>query len=384
MTAKTDRRKERPRLRKVSVWRINILPQMRKTFNQQEHQELVESIGKKGVLSPPIVALFTRSELDEYLKVINLLRNRRLTNQYLKRSIIRGQERWYVLLGGERRSRAYKHHVQLGNKNRMLDVSVREHISVEDAIDIQMTENSHRRVPLHEEAEVFAEYWLYRKKRDAKLTIAEFGRRVARSPSTVKNALRFVKLPAVVRNAVAGEWEDGIPGAQALTKERRKLPYGIALALARLAEAGFSEEQLTDEMLHAVIRNTKVADFDLQVSMLIAQQGQNLLDLMTAVSSQEAKRTFRKRSIEAQLSRLLALEEVWFAKVLDLYERGLLGKADSPFGDASVRARMVRLGELYMYVARHLHKRASPAAKERIKHVRAVTEAFGQLQLTGT
>ena len=65
-----------------------------------------------------------------------------------------------------------------------------------------------------------------------------FGKRVGRSPAAVKAALRFVASPAVVRHAVAGQWDAPVPTVERklFRQENLRLAYGIAVELARLQE----------------------------------------------------------------------------------------------------------------------------------------------------
>src|SRR3989344_7715426 len=105
-------------MRRVSVWRINILPQMRKTFDRTEQRELSDSIAQKGVLNAPIVALFNREELEGYLSIINRLWKRTLTPNSFNFSKIDGQKCWYVLLAGGRRSTAQRREDKKGERPR--------------------------------------------------------------------------------------------------------------------------------------------------------------------------------------------------------------------------------------------------------------------------
>jgi ParB-like chromosome segregation protein Spo0J len=365
-------------MRQVSVWLINVVAQMRKSFDPAELQELSGSIQEKGVINAPVVARFARDELESYLAVINRLWNTSYKVSDLKPSRVGGEERWYVLLAGERRYRSCIPLVRASLRSRFLQVVIHEHISHFDAIDIQFSENSHRRPPPHEEAHAYAQYWALQDALGQQTSLAQFARRIGRSPSAVKAALRFVSLPGVIRNAVAGSWGTNVPQAKLLTQQRLKLPYGIAVELARLAEIGVVEEELLNRMVGVVISGTKVEQFREQVSEQIESQGQDMLGLLSAAAEQDTRRIFRRRTVGTGVSRTLVGEEVWFAKVLALFDAGLLGKDDSPFALGAVRNRFIRIAELYEQVFPFLYIRPSVQARRRLQIVRRVRETLEQ------
>ena len=364
-------------MRRVSVWRINILPQMRKTFDRTEQRELSDSIAQKGVLNAPIVALFNREELEGYLSIINRLWKRTLTPNSFNFSKIDGQKCWYVLLAGERRTRSYREQVKKGVHRRHMQVVVHEHIVPFDAVEIQFTENNHRRVLPHEDAHAFAQYWSLLVERTGTVPrLTDFARRVGRGVEAVKAGLLFVGLPDIIRQAVMGNWGEEVPNAKLFRKERLRLPYGIAVGLAQRQAAGVPEEQLLQQMATAVINKTRVEDFREQTRKFVGNRAQSMLDLMSETAEVEAARRFRRRTVEAGVSRALIAEEIWFAKVLQLYETGLLGKEYSPFADQSVRNRLVRIAELYENIFKLMYKRPSKQALERLRSVRGLKEAL--------
>jgi len=349
---------------------------MRKTFDRTEQRELSDSIAQKGVLNAPIVALFNREELEGYLLIINRLWKRTLVPNSFLLSKIDGQKYWYVLLAGERRTRSYREQVKKGVHRRHMQVVVHQHIVPFDAVEIQFTENNHRRVLPHEDAHAFAQYWSLLVERGTILRLTDFARRVGRSVETVKAGLLFVGLPDIIRQAVMGNWGEEVPNAKLFRKERLRLPYGIAVGLAQRQAAGVPEEQLLQQMATAVINKTKVEDFREQTRKFVGNRAQSMLDLMSETAEAEASRRFRRRTVEAGVSRALIAEEVWFAKVLQLYEAGLLGKEDSPFADQSVRDRLVRIAELYEKVFKLMYKRPSKQALERLENIRGLKEAL--------
>jgi hypothetical protein len=159
MSKKTER--ERPR-RSVPLECLNVLLQARRTFDKEGLEELAGSIKTKGLQTPLFVAIFTRDELKEYLKVINKLYNCAISIRQLKQITVGGQPRWYVLLAGERRLRACRLLAKAGERDHFVDVVVYEHLSPEEAQDIQFLENCHQRVLPEEDAPAIAEFFAWR------------------------------------------------------------------------------------------------------------------------------------------------------------------------------------------------------------------------------
>ena len=369
--------KQHSTMRQVSIFRVNVVTQGRQTFERREQKELTENIAAKGVLNPPILACFEKSGLESYLYIVNKLWKRSFGNAEMKFSIVGGKRRYYVLLAGERRMRSYRELVEKGVHQRFMRFTVHEGIDPLDAMGIQFSENSHRRVPPNEDAHAIAEYKDFLEVDGKSLSLAAFARGIGRSPEAVKSALLFVSLPAVIRHAVAGQWGNAVPNGKLFKRERLRLPYGIAVELARRQKNGESEKALIEQMCAAVIGKTKVEDFRQATNHLIENKGQSLFSLMSQEADTEAGRRFRRRTIEASVSRMLAAEEIWLAKVLSLFQSGILGSADSPFALGSVKSRLLRLAELYQSVFQHSYRRPSPQALERLAHVRELQAAIG-------
>ena len=373
----------RKRMLRVSALRINILPQMRKSFDGAgaEQDELTQSIRAAGLLNAPIVALFDKEELAEYLNIINQLWNTSITLTDIHRPCrVGGRYVWYVLLAGERRLRSYRTLVKERQKPRLLQVVVHEHIDPFHAVDIQFSENCHRRVRPHEEAHAYGEYWALLSAQGQDPTLSGFAKRVGRSPGAVKAALRFVSLPAVIRNAVAGDWGAQIPHSALFKKERLQLAYGIAVELARLSEAGTPENELVDMMVRAVISRTKVEQFKEQVDHTLSNSSQGLLDILSASAEAATRREFRRRTVDANISRVLCGWETWLARVLVLYKSGQLGLEDSPFASSSVRRRLHVIADLLGQVYDVAYRHPPPQVHRRRAKVCSLKETLEALE----
>ncbi|HVW71783.1 MAG TPA: hypothetical protein VHB93_01365 [Candidatus Paceibacterota bacterium] len=364
-------------MRLVSVWQINVLPQMRKTFNAVEQQELTDSIGEKGVLNAPIVALFNREELDRYLQAINRLWKRTLSYKDLQGCKRNGVRYWYVLLAGERRIRSYKPHVKRGSRPRMLQVVVHQGIHPFDAIDIQITENSHRRPPPHEEAYTYSEYWRLLEQKGEKVTVSSFAKRVGRSPEVIRAALRFASLPEIVRSAVAGRWTAQSPKTKILTEKKRRLPYGMAVALALLIEhAVFTEEQAVEHMLDVALRERRVnvEQFQKDARKMVAERGQSIFDLMSVEAEREARLLGRRRTVEAGITRVLRSEESYLSRVIAIAQTGKLNGVAAVFASGSVKKRFIVIAELFEQAVPLVYRRMPPETRRRLRAVQELRE----------
>ncbi len=307
---------------------INILPQPRRSFFEIE--VLADDIALKGLINPITLALFTKAQCVKHLKVINAVWGTGISVRRLKSH----REKYFVLIAGERRLRAcrklqkegcsdhsphgcYKLHI--GDER--IKTTVCFNISPIEALKLQASENIHFRPPAHEEAEFYDKFFrmLYVAS-GGKLSYAAFARFVGRSPEVIRNAIRFAKLPEAVRELVC---------------VKHWLPYGIACELARLQEAGIKENGLMEWALNAVVKRPKVEDFRKTVSTYLKEwqspQSSFLGEIFSKEQEREMKRMSRRRSIGQGITWALYASITYFRRVLDLFERGLLGKKDSPF-----------------------------------------------------
>ena len=253
----------------IPIHKLNVLPQPRQTFEEIEF--LAEDIARKKFLNPPTVADFDRDSCERYISVINLLWGTQFQITELVSLEIGSEQHYYVLLAGERRFRACVHLWDVGCytciekfgeqkdgscfrrhfKGVEMEVRLCLNIPPRNALRLQFSENIHMRVPAHQEARAYTQFYRIEKEADPNLSMVDFAREVGRSPETVRGALRFCSLPQVIQDAV----EDGA------------IVYGIALELARLQEDGVAEEILINRWFHeAVAKQYNVPDFHVLIT----------------------------------------------------------------------------------------------------------------------
>jgi ParB-like chromosome segregation protein Spo0J len=219
---------------------INVLLQTRKTFDQDALVSLKEDIADKGLMKPLVVARFSRAACERYVARTNLLWNGSVEVDNLSYRVEKGSRIYYVLLAGERRFRAsrllweegcfpcrsatlpcergecYRRHLT----DDVVEVRLRDEIDADDALFLQLSENTHVPVPPEEEAEAYA-LMLRALRQNGSYPLARFARRVGRSVSKIEHALRYHLLPATIKVAVM----------------EKRISYGMAVELARLYPA---------------------------------------------------------------------------------------------------------------------------------------------------
>lgn len=338
---------------KLRIDSINVLPQPRKTFDGI--LELAEDIAHKGILNPVTVAAFDDEACRNFIETINQLWRVSYSIDDLCYTIKRKKCTYHVLLAGERRYRALQYLWESGCRTcqetdpllkpgdcfrrhlggEQVEVRLCQNIPPLSALFLQLSENTHRRVPRHEEAQAY--YQLYRLACQLypDLTVGRFARLVGRGLETISNALKFCLLPGEIQDAV----------------EQKKIKYGVAIELARLQEAAqLDRDQLFRWMVRALVGRYKVGTFRQIVDQHLKDRmsGQvSLLDLMEEAQRKNLERgqtrlTVAKNSIAAVWNIL-----AYFRLVNRLFKQGLLGPDEAPFSRGSpIRVFRAMLDEL--------------------------------------
>ena len=154
---------------------VNVLPQGRKTFDEDELHNLSDSIAEEGLIQPPLIIRFDPEAAEKYLFVINGLWGTKIRLENLKPTIQQSNDTdsptdpvYYILVAGERRYRSMKILQTVGCSecqetygegncyNRhfaehpdMLEARVGENVAPIQAIYRQASENIHNSLPPH-------------------------------------------------------------------------------------------------------------------------------------------------------------------------------------------------------------------------------------------
>ncbi len=331
---------------------VNTLPQVRRTF---EHiADLAESLAGEGQINPPMVARWTEGMLDNYLAVINLAWKTQISTDQLSPTIEEdGQPHYYVLIAGERRFRAAKHLVdhpcedcsqritkQQQSQERAptcfdahfpkgLEVRIGDSITAQEALTIQLAENTHERPPQEEEADWISRFYAVERQLIPGLTLTDFSKKVRRSPEVVRDALRFSMLSSETQQRV----KDGI------------MSYGIAVQIGRLIDAGIERnwvehyERLAlasnmpakefEKIIGAFIRNTRDGNLEMFGDGLFS-------DLVDQPNGEKPKPPSIRHVVTREADQAFRGSASYLSLLNRLFEDGVLRPEDYPFKDRSV------------------------------------------------
>jgi hypothetical protein len=327
--------------KKIPLWAVNILAQPRKTFDDIE--ELGEGIASDGLINPLTVGRFSHTECKKYLEVLNVIRKTSYSISSLKSIKESEKKYYYLLLGGERRTRGMKLlwkngcsfcRTEYGQEspgecyrrhfgNELVDIRFRPDISPVGAIFSQSLENTHKRVPIYEEAEEYYNFFRFLRMMDPKFPLATFARRVGRSEESVRNALRFCELPESIQNIV---------------KKNNGKHYSLAVETGRLFTSGINPGVAELWLFRAIVENKPLNVFKKNISeyLLEINSGQqSLFDIF----SEEQEKEYLARRIKKVAAENLVIgthNSIAYCKqILRLFETESLGLKDSPFSEKS-------------------------------------------------
>lgn len=361
---------------------INVFPQPRKTF--EEIDNLAQNIAVNGIMEPPIIAKFTRKECVEYLRLLSHIWQVSLSIKDATSVTEEGEKFYYVLIAGERRCKSFKLLLTVGCQNCQQEfgegpchvrhfgteeVEVRLGINMKPiaALFRQMAENTHHRVPPHEEAAAYARTFRLAKNLWEDMPLSLFAKVVGRGTDTIRNAIRFCELPEGIQTAV----------------QKGQIPYGIAVEISRLHAAGVEEQELEWWLLRAVTTDYKVPDFRDVVTKYLSNQrsGQtSLLDIMDEEQRELLMRPHFRRVVQANTVQAMWAWIYYFGKVFQLFEEGLLGKEDSPFSERSpvriFRKLLDRLEQVLLHLEQFLPEKEYPKRVEMFKQAQRIAQAL--------
>jgi len=351
---------------KLPLTLINVLDQPRKTF---EHiPELAQDVANKGLLNPIIVAKFSREQAKNYLGALNEL----WRSDHSLADLVSYEGVYYILLAGERRFRSCLHLWRTGcadcldkfgdeNPGRCfrrhfhsekVEVRLCNGIPPLNALFLQLSENTHMRVPQHEEAQAYYLLFSLLRQKDPKYPVARFAREVGRSPGTITDALRFCDLPISIRVLV----EEGPDGKSAIR-------YGHAVALTRIIRYWQEEERDIDE-LHLQSRVGEIIATGLSVTQFQQRIGRwleearspqlNLLDAMEQAALEASARANNRAVFQRHFLQSVQGMLEYLASVIRAFESGALGLEQSPFSSHSPRRNVERFSRLLRECVPHL------------------------------
>jgi hypothetical protein len=213
---------------------FSTLTQVRRTYDIAE--DLIPSILEEGQITRGLVAALTPAEGLVYVQKINGIYGSFHTLDDLTLVHIDGEPLYLPLFAGHRRYLTIEHVneglekgtyflSQTSQFTGLYRATLHFGISAEKAIELQFHENRHSAPPPHEEAEAAWRFYRFLQLNNDSLTPSVFARSIGRTTEWVRNALRFCALPSAIQAYVTGD-----------NPIKQKLPFGILVHLARLAE----------------------------------------------------------------------------------------------------------------------------------------------------
>jgi hypothetical protein len=258
----------------VPLHQINVFEQVRKTY--EEIEEFANDLAHREINAVQ-VAIRTKHGMRKYLDLLNRLWGMSYTLKDCKR-LPGSPIRYAVLISGHRRTFAKLHLWQHGCDScrevhgqeepgacferhfsygfNRVKVRLYYNITPYEAMGLQCQENIRGTVPAHEQAEGYDRLFsLVALDHPDELTIAEFVRIVGHvSAETVSRAIRFCRLPELIREDVA----------------ERRMGYGVALELGRLQEVlQLNEATLLSERQNIVDYHLSLKQYRAHVSSVV-------------------------------------------------------------------------------------------------------------------
>lgn len=312
---------------------INLLEQMRKTYD--EIAELADDLADKGMRFPVEVGYFSRTRALAHLRVVNQVWDAAYSLKDLVR--LPGKtERYAILISGHRRTLAQLHlwhrgcssclerfgqeapgtcyarhcaptRLRLG----LVKCKAYDKIPPFNAMLLQSTENIHKYVPAHEQAEFYDRLFRVKQMLEPDYPLARFAREMGCSGTEpIRRARRYCRLPAVFREDV----------------EQGRYSYGVALELGRMQEKlGLDGPTMVGERERVITQKLTVKQLRRTVDELVNRSlaGESSMFGLGAVA--QAERTHRRSVFERRTVSALHGYAVYLQRCQPLLATGAMG-----------------------------------------------------------
>jgi len=333
--------------------RVNILPQVRKSFPIEEEVDLANDIAEHGLEEPPNIVLFDEAGATGYLSLVKTFWHEDVSLTSQASVLVKRKVHYLDLADGERRSRAIRY-LQTHGCDKCLEQADGEPIGTrcflkhfptgrvqyslnvertpEDLFEAQMVCNNHIQPPMPEVVRGWEQYWRYLREKGEGLTIRQFARKVGRGESTIRSALKYCTLPDMIQNLVI----------------EKTISYGIALELTRLKDRGVSEEDLIYLWAAGVVvRGDKVDEFRKRVSDYIETLGSAQMSLLDIMIDSQANTSRNRKTIAHRTAVDVNAFLHYLRTVRKAAIGGLIGSKDSPLSDGETIKLVLRtIGEI--------------------------------------
>jgi len=317
---------------------INVLTQVRKSIDADALEELMESIDAMGYLINPLsVAVIKEEEIDEYLSLFNEVHNSAHKKNSLVKVKTKEGERYLMLMAGHRRLMAIKK-LNKKREDKIKPIAILHfNINPEQALKLQIVENTHQRVAPEEEALTLVRaYRLYEVKvrgTGGKPTLADFSRQIGRNTETIRRALYYVSLPKEILN---------------IKIEGVEVPYGVFVEVGRLFKA-YQDEKLKpdirvlqDMIYYYFVRNMTVSDFRKFISERIEAIKNITHDLFSGLDESAIN---HRRVVASEATRGIYAFISYMSIVDGLHKAGVFSNANSEYSTSNIVDVLKRASE---------------------------------------
>lgn len=313
----------------MSLEVLNVLSQVRQTMNDDDIRELAESILAQGQYTPGVVVALTPTEVELYVSEINEWSGKEHKAHWLTKTVLDGEEFYLIVVAGHRRLQACKIAMQLLASGQYTSerfvgeylCDIHFGLSVDQALAVQFHENRHQPVPIHEEVAAAWRTWRFLRKRDPRLTVTAFAKTIGRTPSWVRNMLRFCDLPESAQRLIEPNGHTS------------RVSYQLLVQHARLLEAErkcgneYSEQEVHAAIMGLVVNRVSAKRYAKIVSSRIRDLEEGQGDFLFGTIHD--RRPLRKIALPHLIQGAHAVVGYW--QLLEkLLESGAFGEA-SPY-----------------------------------------------------
>lgn len=322
--------------------------QVRKTF--ADIRELAEDIATRGMISMQIVFAFTPEVTARYIETTNLLWGTAHSMSQVQISELDGVPMCFVLVAGERRHRALNRlwaygcracKKTMGRKARnggcfhkhfpggFIPVALKVGYAPDDALTLQLAENSHKRPKAHEEAAGFRLLWEVARMRNPEVTVPDFARSIGHPTRYVSQGLLFTNAAEYIQDAVS----------------QSRLSYTAALALARYHEERRCEQELRYWFDRCLAEGWTTSEIQIQLQQDLRNWKSSQLGLFgAAILAQQETRI--RLTFARGVWRTVQWISAFLLSAVQARKEGRIGLKDSPFATGSLARAIVHIYEI--------------------------------------
>lgn len=342
--------------------------QVRKTF--ADIRDLMEDIARRGMISMQVVFAFTPDVAARYVETTNLLWGMARTLSDMTISELDGVPMYFILVAGERRHRALtmlwrygcracKKSMGRGARNGecfrkhfpggYVPVSLKVGYTPDDALKLQLAENTHKRPKAHEEAAGFRLLWEVARLRNPEITIPEFAHSIGHPTRDVSRGLLFMETAPYIQEAVAqGRLSFSAALAFGRYHAERQSDGELRYWFDRSLAEGWTSKKIQEQLVQD-LKDWKTAQLGLFGTAIMQQQQQDHL----------------RRTYQEGVWRVVQWAQGVLLAAIVARREGRIGLKDSPFTTGGIARAIVGIYEMLAELAPIVRKDLTEEQRQR-------------------